>query len=65
MSPTRQQARSMVSFGSAAVGVGSAVRDLRRARSQADKLALVDAVLSLAAVLTGLALLVRALREDS
>jgi hypothetical protein len=42
---------------------GSALMALRRARRSGDKLQLVDAVVSIAAVITGVLLLVRELRK--
>jgi hypothetical protein len=44
-------------------GITSAARDLRKARRDGDKLALLDAFVSLLAVVTGIAIAVRALRE--
>ncbi|HET9141336.1 hypothetical protein [Actinophytocola sp.] len=45
-------------------GAVSAVGSLRRARTDKDKLLLVNAVLSIAVALTGALLAVRAVRED-
>ncbi len=59
----RAQSRMLISLGTSAFGVSSAYRDLKRARTDGDTLALLDAVVSLAAVLTGLAIAIRALRE--
>ncbi len=55
--------RALITLGTSAFGITSAFRDFRRARNDADKLALLDAVVSLAAVLTGVAIAVRAMRE--
>jgi hypothetical protein len=64
MSLSRHQVRTLASLGGGAMGAGTAMRNLRKARAKSDKLALLDALLSLAAVLTSIALVVRALRED-
>ncbi len=64
MSLSRHQVRSLTSLGGGAIAAGTAVRNVRKARAKADKLALLDALLSLAAVLTSVALVMRALRED-
>ena len=60
----RSQTRSLVSAGTAVFGLVSAARDLRLARAKGDKLAALDAFVSIAAVLTGLAVAYRALREE-
>jgi hypothetical protein len=55
--------RLALSLGTACFSLVSAVRDLRTARVNGDKLAVVDGVVSTAAVITGLLLAWRTLRN--
>ncbi len=52
-----------LSIGSSLFGVVSVVRQLREARAEQDALRLTDAVVSAAAIATGVALLARELRR--
>lgn len=65
MNPLKKNARisAAVSFATAAISLGSAVRDLRSARDKGDRLAMVDGLVSAAAVVTGLLVVYRALRH--
>jgi hypothetical protein len=53
----------MLSIGTSAFGAISIVKDLKKARSEEDRLLLVNTVISALALLTGTALLVRELRQ--
>jgi hypothetical protein len=59
---TSVKPRTVVSTVTAVVAFTGAVNDLRAARVDRDRLALVDALVNLVAVLTGLALAYRSLR---
>jgi hypothetical protein len=52
-----------LSIGTTLFGAVSVVRQLRKGRAESDTLLVVDAVLSAAAIATGVALLVRELRR--
>jgi hypothetical protein len=52
-----------LSIGTALFGTAGIVKQAKRARLENDKLLLADAVISAAAVLTGVAILVRELRH--
>lgn len=52
-----------LSIGSSLFGAVSVVKQLREARDERDRLRLVDAVVSAAAIATGVALLTRELRR--
>ena len=58
----RTRNSAMISVATAMFSLTSAVRDLRTARASGDRLALIDAAVSLAAVMTGLALAYRTIR---
>jgi uracil phosphoribosyltransferase len=55
--------KTMFRVGPHVAAGGSALMALRRARRSGDKLELVDAVVSIAAVITGVLLLLRELRK--
>ncbi len=63
LSPSRAQTRALVSAGTSLFALSSAYRDLRKARRTGDVLAIVDGVVSLLAVLTGIAVAIRALND--
>ncbi|KUH38103.1 MULTISPECIES: hypothetical protein [Streptomyces] len=52
-----------LSIGTTAFGAVSVVKQLRHARTESDTLMLLDAVVSAAAIATGLAILVRELKR--
>ncbi|TVL94552.1 hypothetical protein LRS74_09550 [Streptomyces sp. LX-29] len=52
-----------LSIGTTAFGAISVVKQAKKARAEQDKLQLVDAVVSAAAIITGIALLVRELKR--
>ncbi|MCH0537997.1 hypothetical protein I3F58_00155 [Streptomyces sp. MUM 203J] len=52
-----------VSIGTTAFGAMSVIKQARKARTEHDTLQLVDAVVSAAAIVTGIALLVRELKR--
>ncbi|WP_175411495.1 hypothetical protein [Streptomyces sp. TRM64462] len=52
-----------LSIGTTAFGALSVIKQARKARSEHDTLQLVDAVVSAAAIVTGLAILVRELKR--
>ncbi|MFJ8585355.1 hypothetical protein ACIRD2_11945 [Streptomyces sp. NPDC093595] len=52
-----------LSIGTTAFGALSVVKQLRKARTESDTLLLLDAVVSAAAIATGLAILVRELKR--
>ena len=55
--------KTVIRVGPHVASGGSAFMALRRARKSGDKLQLLDAVVSIAAVITGVLLLVRELRK--
>ena len=65
MSTITKNARvsAAVSLATAVFSLGSAFRDVRKARETGDKLAYVDGVVSVVAVVTGLLVAYRALRH--
>jgi hypothetical protein len=52
-----------LSIGTTLLGAASVAKQLRKGRAESDTLLVVDAVLSAAAIVTGVALLVRELRR--
>lgn len=52
-----------LSIGTTLFGAVSVIKQVKRGRSESDKLLLLDAVISAAAIATGVALLVRELRR--
>jgi uncharacterized membrane protein YcjF (UPF0283 family) len=63
MSKQKSKLGTYVSIGTSMFGVIGIVRQLRSARQEHDTLQLVDAVVSAAAVITGVSLLARELRR--
>lgn len=63
MSKQKSKVGTYVSIGSTLFGAFSVAKQLRRARSEHDTLELVDAVVSAAAIVTGVALLARELHR--
>jgi hypothetical protein len=61
---TVKKVRSGIGLVSMALGAVGAVRELRSARGKQDNLALVNAILNIAAVVTGAALAIRTMRKD-
>lgn len=61
----RNSTQSLVSISMAGFGLANAVRDLRLARRTGDRLALLDAVTTLASVLTGVAVAYRSLHRTT
>ena len=59
----KSKAGTYLSIGTTLFGAVSVVKQARKARYEHDKLQLVDAVVSAAAIATGVALLVRELRR--
>jgi hypothetical protein len=63
MSKKKSKLGTYVSIGTSVFGVIGISRQLRTARQESDTLQLVDAVISAAAVISGVALLARELRR--
>jgi hypothetical protein len=61
---TMKKVRSGIGLVSMALGAVGAVRELQSARGKRDSLALVNAILNIAAVVTGAALAIRAMSKD-
>jgi hypothetical protein len=59
-----KQTRGVVGLVGLAFGALGAVRELREAKGKQDRLALVNAVVNVIAVLTGGALVIRSMRKD-
>ncbi|OKK06679.1 hypothetical protein AMK26_11860 [Streptomyces sp. CB03234] len=59
----KSRAGTYLSIGTTAFGVLSVVKQARKARTESDTLLLLDAVVSAAAIATGLAILVRELKR--
>ncbi len=59
----KSKAGTYLSIGSSLFGAVSVIKQARTARGEQDTLKLVDAVVSAAAIVTGVALLVRELRR--
>ena len=59
-----KRARGIVGLVGLVFGALGAVRELREAKGKQDKLLLINAAVNGAAVLTGAALMIRAMRED-
>ncbi|GAB2931514.1 hypothetical protein [Streptomyces mayteni] len=59
----KSKASTYLSIGTTVFGAVGVARQLREARSEGDKLRLADAVISAAAIVTGVALLARELRR--
>ena len=59
----RSKAGAYLSIGTSLIGVIGVVKQAKLARGEGDKLRLLDAVVSAAAIATGVALLVRDLRR--
>ncbi|WP_149184131.1 hypothetical protein [Streptomyces sp. TRM49041] len=59
----KSRAGTYLSIGTTAFGALSVIKQARKARSEHDTLQLVDAVVSAAAIVTGLAILVRELKR--
>lgn len=59
----KSKAGTYLSIGSTLIGAVSAAKQLKKGRSEGDTLLVLDAVLSAAAIATGVALLVRELRR--
>ncbi|GAA4899459.1 hypothetical protein ACFPM3_15265 [Streptomyces coeruleoprunus] len=59
----KSKAGTYLSIGTTAFGALSVIKQARKARSEHDTLQLVDAVVSAAAIVTGLAILVRELKR--
>ncbi|GAA2465082.1 hypothetical protein [Streptomyces lavendulocolor] len=59
----KSRAGTYLSIGTTAFGVLSVVKQARKARGESDTLLLLDAVVSAAAIATGLAILVRELKR--
>ncbi|HEX4723006.1 MAG TPA: hypothetical protein VH333_10860 [Pseudonocardiaceae bacterium] len=64
VSSSKKKVRGVLGLVGLVFGALGAVRELKAASGNRDSLALVNAVLNFAAVLTGAALAVRALRKD-
>ena len=61
----RTRNSAAISLATSVFGLTTAVRDLRTARRDGDRLALADAIFSLAAVVTGVAIAYRTIRDGS
>jgi|tagenome__1003787_1003787.scaffolds.fasta_scaffold17282391_2 hypothetical protein len=59
----KSKAGKILSVGMQVAGAIGVIKQIKEARGKGDKLEIVDAVISAAAVVTGFALLIRALRE--
>ncbi|MFF8829941.1 hypothetical protein [Streptomyces sp. NPDC015131] len=59
----KSRAGTYLSIGTTAFGALSVVKQVKKARGESDALLLVDAVVSAAAIATGLAILVRELKR--
>ncbi|MEU9981149.1 hypothetical protein [Streptomyces sp. NPDC050856] len=59
----KSRAGTYLSIGTTAIGVVSVVKQARKARGESDTLLLLDAVVSAAAIATGLAILLRELKR--
>ncbi|WP_165985812.1 hypothetical protein [Streptomyces sp. YIM 98790] len=59
----KSKAGTYLSLGTTLFGAVSVIKQLRAARTEQDKLQLADAVVSAAAIVTGVALLARELRR--
>jgi predicted nucleic acid-binding protein len=59
----KSKAGTYLPIGTSLFGAVSVIKQLRTARSESDKLKLVDAVVGATAIVTGVALLVRDLRR--
>ncbi|GAA2506203.1 hypothetical protein [Streptomyces gobitricini] len=59
----KSRAGTYLSIGTTAFGALSVVKQARKARGESDTLLLIDAVVSAAAIATGLAILVRELKR--
>ncbi|MDP9396993.1 MAG: hypothetical protein M3P96_03825 [Actinomycetota bacterium] len=59
----RTRNSALISVATAMFSLSSAYRDLRTARTNGDRLAVIDAVASLVAVATGLAMAYRTIRN--
>ncbi|CAL9538016.1 hypothetical protein [Streptomyces sp. enrichment culture] len=59
----KSRAGTYLSIGTTAFGALSVVKQARKARTESDTLLLLDAVVSAAAIATGLAILVRELKR--
>ncbi|WP_236239829.1 hypothetical protein [Streptomyces sp. CC228A] len=59
----RSKTGTYLSIGTTAFGAVSVIKQARKARTEHDTLQLVDAIVSAAAIVTGLAILVRELKR--
>ncbi|MEV3988893.1 hypothetical protein AB0J57_08275 [Streptomyces sp. NPDC049837] len=59
----KSKAGTYLSIGTTAFGALSVVKQVRKARGESDTLLLIDAAVSAAAIVTGLAILVRELKR--
>lgn len=59
----KSRAGTYLSIGTTAFGALSVIKQVRKARGESDTLLLLDAVVSAAAIATGLAILVRELKR--
>ncbi|MFC8914444.1 hypothetical protein E2C00_20130 [Streptomyces sp. WAC05374] len=59
----KSKAGTYLSIGTTAFGAVSVVKQIRKARGESDALLLLDAAVSAAAIVTGLAILVRELKR--
>ncbi|HEX6195130.1 MAG TPA: hypothetical protein VFZ37_04435 [Jiangellaceae bacterium] len=56
--------KNVVRLGGQALAAGGAVKSLRQARTEHDKLKLLDAIVHALAIATAVALIIRELREE-
>jgi hypothetical protein len=59
----KSKAGTYLSLGTTLIGAVSVIKQVKQGRTENDRLLLADAVLSAAAIVTGVALLVRELRQ--
>ena len=59
----KSKAGKLISVGMQVAGAIGVIKQIKEARGKGDKLEILDAAISAAAVITGFALLIRAMRE--